>query len=173
VPRLFVAVDLPDPVKKAVAALCHGIPGVRWLSPDHLHLTIRFIGEVAADRAAAIRETLSGAVAAPFVCRLQGVGRFPAKGRPRVIWVGVHAETGLMELAEMVEQRLRAIGILPEERPFSPHITLARLKEISPALVTSYLAGHEQFHSEPFTVHAYHLYSSLLTPKGAIHTRIP
>jgi 2'-5' RNA ligase len=155
-----------------VTALCRGIPGVRWLPPDHLHLTIRFIGEVDADRVAAIRETLSGAVVAPFVCRLQGVGRFPAKGRPRVIWVGVQAETGLMALAEMVEQRLRAIGILPEERPFFPHITLARLKEISPASVTGYLAGHDQFHSEPFTVHAYHLYSSLLTPKGAIHTRI-
>jgi len=170
--RFFVAVDLPDPVKMAVAGLCQGIPHVRWLTPDHLHLTIRFIGEVDDALAAAVREGLAAEGLAPFTCRLRGVGRFPPKGRPRVIWTGVEAEPGLLRLAEKVERDLRLLGLAPEERPFVPHITLARLKEIPPAPVVSFLACHEQFQSEPFTVRAFHLYSSLLTPKGAIHTRV-
>jgi 2'-5' RNA ligase len=167
-----VAVDLPDPVQRAVATLCHGLPGVRWLPPEQLHLTIRFIGEVDDARLAAIRQGLTGTLPAPFACRLQGVGRFPARGSPRVIWVGVQAEAGLMCLAETVEARLQALGISPEERPFSPHITLTRLKDLHRATVNAYLADHAQFHSEWFTVRAYHLYASLLTPKGAIHTLV-
>lgn len=171
-PRLFVAVDLPDPVKREVAVLCRGLPGVRWLSPDHMHLTLRFIGEVDPERMATIRQGLTGQAALPFTCRIQGVGRFPARGKARVIWAGVQAEAGLSQLAEMVEHRLREIGISPEERPFFPHITLARVKDISQSLVSRYMAAHEQFQSASFTVRGYHLYSSLLTPKGAVHTRI-
>ena len=169
-PRLFVAVDLSPESKEALAVLCQGVPGVRWLPPDHLHLTIRFIGEVDSVMSVAIRQGLSGEGLAPFACRLQGVGCFPPRGRPRVLWVGVWAEEGLIRLQSTVENSLRAIGLPPEERKFVPHITLARLKDIPPAPVAKYLDLNKEFRSEPFTVRSFHLYSSLLTAKGAIHT---
>lgn len=170
--RLFVAVDLPDEAKKDLSALCQGLAGVRWLPAEHLHLTLRFIGEVDDALAGAIRQGLSGENLAPFVCRLQGVGRFPPKGRPRVLWAGVRAEEGLLRLQRTVEMAARGMGLAPEERAPRFHITLARLKDMPPAPVANYLARHDQFQSEPFTVQAFHLYASLLTSKGAIHTRV-
>ena len=169
-PRLFVAVDLPPEAKRAAASLCQGLPGVRWLPADQLHLTLRFIGEVNEPLFAAIRDGLLVSGLSPMVCRLQGVGRFPPSGRPRVLWVGVHSEgDGLLQLATLVEERLRLFGLAPEGRQFRPHVTLARLKDISAALVTPYLQVNERFLGEPFTVQEFHLYQSLLTAPGAIH----
>jgi 2'-5' RNA ligase len=171
-PRLFVAIDLPDPAKRALSALGQGLAGVRWLSAEHLHLTIRFIGEVDDALASALREGLTGQNLAPFVCRLQGVGRFPPKGRPRVLWAGVQAEEGLMRLQRTVELAVRGVGLAPEEREPRFHITLTRLKDMPSAPIAEYLTRHERFQTEPFTIQAFHLYSSLLTAKGAIHTRV-
>lgn len=169
-PRLFVAVDLPPDVKAGLAALGQGLPGVRWLAPDHLHLTLRFIGEVEDTVAAAIREGLHGVGGAPFDCRLHGVGAFPPRGRPRVLWAAVQAEAGLPRVQAALEEALRRLGLAPEDRKFVPHITLARLKDIPPAQIRQYLAVHERFQSRSFPVQAFHLYSSCLTRQGAIHT---
>lgn len=169
-PRLFISVDLPDDIKKALSALGQGLPGVRWLRPEHLHLTIRFIGEVDEVVFATIREGLTGEGLAPFACHLQGVGYFPPRGRPRVIWAGVHAEAGLFALQARVESDLRRIGLPPEEKKFVPHITLARPKDLQPAAADKYLNTHHLFQSSSFSIQSFHLYSSVLTAKGAIHT---
>jgi len=169
-PRLFVAVDLPDGIKAAVAALCHGLPGVRWLKPDHLHLTIRFIGEIDEMVFAAIRHGLTGEGLEAFACHLEGVGCFPPKGRPKVLWTGVHAEAGLIKLQAKVESDLQRIGLPPEEKKFVPHITLARPKDLKQAELANYMNTHNQFQTSPFSVQNFHLYSSVLTAKGAIHT---
>lgn len=169
-PRLFVAIDLQDDIKTALAGLGQGLPGVRWLRPEHLHLTIRFIGEVDAQLYTAIREGLTGQGLSPFRCRLQGVGSFPPRGKPRVIWAGVEAEAALTSLQAKVEMDLRRLGVSPEERLFVPHITLARPKDITQAAAANYLTVHHSFQTRPFTIQAFHLYSSLLTASGAIHT---
>lgn len=169
-PRLFIAVDLPDDIKKSLAALGCGLPGVRWLVPEHLHLTLRFIGEADAGQFAAIRQGVTGQGLPPFNCRLQGLGCFPPKGRPKVIWAGVDAETGLFRLQTAVEKNLRRLGLTPEERRFTPHITLARPKDTSHSAAAAYLSRYNSFLTRPFIVQAFHLYSSLLTPRGAIHT---
>jgi len=171
-PRLFVAVDLPDDAKREVVALCHGIPDVRWIPPSQLHLTIHFIGEVDVPKLAAIKTALAGETLPPFVCQLQGVGRFPPKGRPRVLWAGVHAEAGLLRLVAMVARRLAVVGLVAEERPFFPHITLTRLKDVLQEPIVSYVSKHAEFHTDPFTVREFHLYSSLLTARGAVHDRV-
>lgn len=171
-PRLFIAIDLPDDIKRDVTGLCQGLPGVRWLDPNHLHLTIKFIGEADTEACTAIRYTLTGEGLAGFACQLKGVGCFPAKGRPKVIWAGVQAEAGLARLQAKVESDLHRLGIPPEQRQFSPHITLARLKalQLQQAEVVKYLATHNLFQSRSFPVKDFRLYSSLLTAKGAIHT---
>lgn len=169
--RLFVAIDLPDEVKRSVADICRGVTGVRWLPSDQLHLTLRFIGEADDAVNAAIRRGLAGITSPPFPLSLQGVGCFPSPRRPRVLWVGLSGGEPLKRLQQKVEAAVVTAGIPAEERPFSPHITLARLREHREGDVASFLAQHASFHCEPFTVDAFHLYSSILTAKGAIHRR--
>jgi len=169
--RLFVAVDLPDEVKQSVAALCHGLPGVRWLPPDQLHLTLRFIGEANDTVEAAIRHGLAEITFPPITLSMRGVGCFPSPRRPRVLWVGLSTGEPLRLLQHAVEQAVATAGIPAEERPFSPHITLARLREHREADIAPFLTRNSSFHSGPFTVDAFHLYSSTLTAKGAIHRR--
>ena len=171
-PRLFIAVDLPSDIQTTLPSLCQGLPGVRWLAPGHLHLTIRFIGEVDGGMSTAIRDGLTGGGLAAFACQLKGVGCFPSRGRPRVLWAGVQAEAGLFCLQAQVESALRRLGLPPEGKKFRPHITLTRLKAAPPpAAITEYLATHNQFQSAAFPVTRFHLYSSLLTAEGAIHRR--
>ncbi|WP_298432168.1 RNA 2',3'-cyclic phosphodiesterase [Geobacter sp.] len=169
--RLFVAIDLPDEVKQSVAALCRGVPGVRWLPPEQLHLTLRFIGEADDAVVGAIRRGLAAITAPPFPLSLQGVGCFPSPRRPRVLWVGLDGSEPLKRLHRGVEATVVAAGLPAEERPFSPHITLARLREQREGEIAPFLVRNASFHSEPFPVDAFHLYSSILTPKGAIHRR--
>lgn len=169
--RLFVAIDLPDEVRQSVADICRGLPGVRWLPPDQLHLTLRFIGEADDAVNATIHRGLAAIDFPPLPLSLQGVGCFPSLQRPRVLWVGVRGGESLPQLQQRVEAAVVAAGVPAEKRPFSPHITLARLREHREADVAPFLTRNASFHNEPFTVDAFHLYSSVLTAKGAIHRR--
>lgn len=169
--RLFTAVDLPDEIRESVKRLCTGISGVRWLDPSQLHLTLRFIGDVDPPLFERISEELGRIEAEPFELSLQGVGRFPPRRDPRVLWVGVETSEPLARLRNRVEQALTNCGIAPEERGFSPHITLARLKEMPWSPVTAFLERNRHFATPRFKVTGFFLYSSTLTPKGAIHRR--
>lgn len=170
-PRLFVALDLPETLKNTLNAICRGIPGTRWLPPNQLHLTLRFIGDVDDSTFREIKNGLSSNDLPPISCHLSGIGCFPSKGRPRVIWVGVRDEaTGLTTLQRQVEKDIRKLRLSPEERPFTPHITLARLKNPPREAVTDFLSRNADFQGGLFCVTAFHLYSSRLTPRGAIHT---
>lgn len=169
--RLFTAVDLPDEIKESVGRLCSGVSGVRWLDPDQLHLTLRFIGDVAPPLFERIRAELGRIEAEPFEISLQGVGRFPPRRDPRVLWVGVEASEPLFRLRNRVEQALTNCGIASEERGFSPHITLARLKEMPWSPVAAFLERNRHFATPRFQVTGFFLYSSTLSSKGAIHRR--
>jgi 2'-5' RNA ligase len=169
--RLFVAIDLPDGVRQSVTDICRGVPGVQWLPSDQLHLTLRFIGEADDTVAGAIRSGLAAITFPPIPLSLQGTGCFPSPRRPRVLWVGLSGGEPLTRLQQKIEAAVVAAGVPAEERPFSPHITLARLREHREADVAPFLARNASFHSEPFTVDTFHLYSSVLTAKGAIHRR--
>lgn len=169
--RLFVAIDLPDDIRQSVADICRGLPGVRWLPPEQLHLTLRFIGEADDAVNAALRRGLAKIALPPFTLALNGADCFPSPRRPRVLWVGLNGGEPLTQLQQEVEAAAVAAGLPPEERPFSPHITLARLRDHREDDVGPFLARNASFASGPFTVDAFHLYSSTLTAKGAIHRR--
>lgn len=169
--RLFVAIDLLYDIRQSVTDICRGLPGVRWLPSEQLHLTLRFIGEADDAVHVAIRRGLAEITCPPFPLSLHGVGCFPSLRRPRVLWVGLRGGEPLTRLQREVERAVVAAGLPPEERPFSPHITLARLREHREADMAPFLARNASFHTEPFTVDAFHLYSSTLTAKGAIHRR--
>jgi 2'-5' RNA ligase len=169
--RLFVAIDLPEEVKQGVADLGGSLPGGRWVPREQLHLTLRFIGEVDDESFSAIRGALAEVRGAPFSMALRGIGHFPPGRHPRVLWVGLEGYEPLIELQQRVESALVTAGIVPEERRFSPHITIARLKETPAAAVEAYEERHAAFRAGPVPVGEFHLYSSALSRAGAIHTR--
>src|SRR6266568_527239 len=127
--RLFVAIDLPDDVRRELDQLREPLPGAHWVPVEQLHLTLRFIGEVDDATLLAVKEGLAGVSGAPFPLAVQGVGHFPPGKHPRVLWVGLDAGPLLGELQRDIETAVQAAGLPAEERPFSPHITLARLRE--------------------------------------------
>ncbi len=170
--RLFVAVDLPEKVKESIKDICSGLMDARWVDIQQLHLTLRFIGEVDERQFKAIMTSLADISESPFYLTLQSVGCFPPKRPPRVLWVGIERSDSLMSLAEKTEQVLvEKNGIEPENRKFSPHITIARFRESSPAKVADYLARNSSFRTETFLVDSFYLYSSTITSAGAIHRR--
>ncbi|MER3397706.1 MAG: RNA 2',3'-cyclic phosphodiesterase [Chloroflexota bacterium] len=135
--RLFVAIDLTAELKAALAELQNslrrlwlGAP-IRWVDPAGIHLTLKFLGEVGADRLEAIFAALERGTAGvePFELKIGGLGFFPSGRRTRVIWVGVNEATGrLAKLQRQVEAGLEPLGFAPENREFVPHLTLGRLK---------------------------------------------
>ncbi len=168
-PRLFIAVDLPDTIKKNLGSMFFGIPGARWVSIDQMHLTVRFIGDVDGALFLDIKNVLEEVNIQPFNIQLKGMGHFPPRGAPRVIWVGLEKSEHLQRLRKKIDGTLLKVGVTPEKRKFSPHITLARLKNTPPQKVANFLSGNGLFSQDPFQVEDFKIYSSILTPKGAIH----
>ena len=169
--RLFIAIDLPEQVREAVAGIARDLPGARRVPSEQIHLTLRFIGEVDEGMFLAIKSVLGKVRGAPFSLTLKGVGHFPKGKYPRVLWVGMEENEPLRELQKKVELALIGAGIAADERGFSPHITIARLKETPPARVALLEEKHQPFVAGPFQVGEFYLYSSTLTREGAIHKR--
>jgi 2'-5' RNA ligase len=168
--RLFVAVDLPDEVKDGLGALCSGVSGAKWVRREQMHLTLRFIGDADDNQFEAIKAALGSISALTFAMRLEGVGQFPPKGKPRVLWVGVKAPPALAALQQTVNTSLDKLGLPPEDHPFSPHITLARLKTPPPPESTrQFFDRHAAFKTDAFPVESWILFSSQLMPQGSIY----
>ncbi len=166
--RLFVALALPDAVAQSLFLLQAGVPGARWMAREQLHLTLRFIGEVDGRDAAAIDDALATISAPRFHLGLKGVGAFGGKN-PRALWAGVHDPKPVVHLQKKIETMLQRVGLAPEERKFTPHVTLARLKAPPPGKVMDFLSDHALFAAPPFEVNNFILYSSKPTPNGSIY----
>ena len=135
--RLFVAVELSRPLQAAVASLQGNLrrsgAAVRWVDPHNAHFTLKFLGEVSPNELLEIDGAVRPAAAQfrPIALELTGLGRFPERGRPRVIWAGIGGEVdALRGLHATVEKRLAALGYPPERRPFRAHVTLGRVKGV-------------------------------------------
>ena len=133
--RLFVGIPLPESVTERLAGDLQrrfpaGLPG-RSVPPANWHLTLRFLGNVDASAAARLRSELgAGGLGRPFELRLDRLGAFPSARRARVVWLGTEQTDGpVFQLAAAVERRARMVGFPPETRAFSPHLTLARLRD--------------------------------------------
>ncbi len=167
--RLFVAIDFSEQVKEDLSRLCFGLPGARWVPTDQLHLTLRFIGEVDGALFLDIREALNDISAEKFSLSLKGLGHFPPRKTPRVLWVGIERNEQMVRLRNRIEAALVKLGLEPEKRKFSPHVTLGRLKNAPLSKVTRFLGASGMFAAGPCEISQFCLYSSTLTPKGAIH----
>jgi len=170
--RLFVAIDLPNEVRDAVAGIAgRELVGARLVPREQLHLTLRFIGDADEAQYHAIKKALDRAKVAVFSLTLKDVGHFPPGRRPRVLWVGMEESAPLRVLQQEVELALVGAGVPPEERGFSPHITIARLKETPPGKIMALEEKYHQFSAGPFSVEEFYLYSSTFTREGAVHKR--
>lgn len=170
-PRLFIAIDLPEQQRQDLEAIYCGLPAeTRWTSTSQLHLTLRFIGEVDEQRFMQIKDTLDDIHFNPFWLLIKGLGYFPPRRKPNILWVGVAENPDLMQLQSGIEKHLVQRGISPETRKFHPHLTIARLTPILPIkMLADYLDRNGRITSPPFLVDNFKLYSSLLTRNGAIH----
>lgn len=166
--RLFVALALPDVVAEGLILLQGGIPGARWSTREQLHLTLRFIGEVDGRDAQAIDDALASIRAPRFTLELKGVGEFGGKN-PRALWAGVRDGAPVEHLQRKVESAVQRVGVAPEERKFSAHVTLARLRAAQRDRIITFLASHALYASGPFEVNGFILYSSTLTPNGSLY----
>jgi len=166
--RLFVALALPDAVTDGLLALQGGIPGARWSTREQLHLTLRFIGEVDGRDAQGIDDALATIRSPRFTLELKGVGEFGGKS-PRALWAGVRDGVAVEHLQRKIESAVQRVGIAAEERRFSPHVTLARLRSAPRERIITFLSAHALYASGPFEVNAFLLYSSTLTPNGSLY----
>jgi RNA 2',3'-cyclic 3'-phosphodiesterase len=170
--RLFVAIELPESTKRLLVDLDPQIHGVRWLDAEQMHLTLGFFGTVPEDVDLKLREKLSAIVFGVFFLPIIGVGIFPLKGPPKIIWIGVgRGHPHLFQLHKRVQEAALGAGLEPELRPFHPHVTLARCQRISPQTVRKFLKANVDLDAGMTRVDSFHLYSSKLTPAGPIHTR--
>ena len=148
--RLFVGIELPDTLKQALAKLREAHPAARWHGPEQLHLTLNFIGQVNEEQARRMAEVLVEVPGPQFELQVQGVGYFGTAERPRVLWAGV-AETPLLyQLQQRLEARLLPLGLVPDGRSYTPHITLARVRQGMP--LQAFLRRHAQLSLPAFPV---------------------
>src|ERR1700688_3384761 len=176
--RLFVALDIPEDVRSALAALTARLRpacrNARWVRIEGLHVTLKFIGETPAEKVDAIKAALASIPSrAPIPINFRGLGFFPNERRPRVLWAGIEASAELAALAAAVKTALDPLGIPREERAFSPHLTLARFD--APRALDALHAVVEKASLLEFggaTAKEFHLYQSILKPGGAEYTRL-
>jgi len=170
--RLFVAIDLPEATRQLLADIDPHIRGVRWVDPAQMHLTLSFFGDVPDDIDLALGEKLSAIEFGAFFLPIVGVGTFPAKSAPKIIWIGVgKAHPHLFQIHKRVQEAALAAGLEPELKPWHPHITIARCRDVSAQSLRKFLHSNAEFDAGMIRVAAFHLYSSKLTPSGPIHTR--
>ena len=171
VPRLFLALDLPDEVDMDIQMMSGGIPGARWQKPEQLHLTLHFLGEVDGGVMRRLIAALGQLEAPAFELGLRGAGVFPPRGQPRVIWLGVDPPEPVRVLHQRSARILDELGLERERRKFSPHVTVARLrKEARAEQVGSWVQGHALYRSARFMVDHVRLYSSITAARGAKYT---
>ena len=174
--RLFIAIDLPEAVKMAlleiIAQMGRQLPdrALRWVKPEQMHLTLRFLGDTAVSQLPDLQNQLTQLTTQypPFRLHLNGVGAFPNRKRPRVVWVGLGGDVAqLQTMQAALEDRMVALGWSREKRPFSPHVTLGRVKD---ARQVQALDWGVDLAKMDFVVTAVQLVQSELRPSGAVYT---
>jgi 2'-5' RNA ligase len=176
--RLFVAIEIPNEVRESLAAFLKELRGIapqaKWVRAENLHITLKFLGHTEPTKLRAIEEALASIRdAQPVTLDFRGLGFFPNEKRARVFWVGMEASSNLKVLAEGIDQRVHKLGYPLEDRPFTPHLTLARLEPpgLPPKLGSAAKENAVRTFGS-FAAHEFHLIESRLKPTGAEYTTL-
>ncbi len=188
--RIFIGIDLDPEIRSKITRFVEGVSGfapeARWVHPESLHITLKFIGEQKPEQVEAITQRLQKIQGPAFAIRFSGYGFFPTAKSPRVFWVGIHAGPQLAGLASQIDAAMGELGIPREERAFSPHLTLARAggrsgdpkrrKDDHPnsilAVLHKRLAAMGELEFGTMTADKFILYQSQLSPKGSKYTKL-
>ena len=190
--RIFIGIDLDPEVRARIERFLEGVdgfaPNARWARPESLHITLKFIGEQTPERVEAITERLRRVDGRALEIRAGGYGFFPTAKAPRVFWIGVHAGPQLAELAESIDIATAERGIPREDRPYRPHLTLARAgagrrlgsakgrkgdRPKAPfAVLEERLATMGELNFGAMTAQEFILYQSHLSPVGSKYTKL-
>jgi len=158
-PRLFTALEIPRTAAQSLSLLRGGLPGARWVDVENYHLTLRFIGDVEGHVADEVANALDRIRRPEFALALGGVGAFGSK-KPHSIWAGASASPDLYALQAEIERICQRLGLAADPRKFTPHVTIARLKNAKAEDVAHYLAARGNFAAGPFKVGRFVLMSS-------------
>jgi 2'-5' RNA ligase len=158
-PRLFTGLEIPADVAQSLASLRGGLPGARWIDPEHYHVTLRFIGDVDDIVAHEVASLLARVRRESFDLRVDDLKSFGGR-KPRAVVAALGPAQALMELQGEHERLMQRVGLEPEGRKFIPHVTLARLRDSSSRQVADYLAVRALFRSPAFRVSRFVLFSS-------------
>lgn len=167
--RLFTAIELVDSVKDYILTFLGGLRGAKWVSRDNIHLTLQFIGEVNSHQYRLITEKLLEVDEGPFSIKITGPGIFKSGKQVRTLWLGIEENPRLLELHRKVQAKLQEVEIPFETRKYTPHITLARLKDTPFNEVAKYLENNSTLDFQEMEVDEFQLFSSKLTTSKAIH----
>jgi 2'-5' RNA ligase len=158
-PRLFTGIEIPRDIGERLSLLRGGLPGARWIDRENYHLTLRFIGDVDMDVANEVAGALGRVRRSGFSLRLDGVGSLGTR-KPHAVVARVGVSSALSDLQAEHERILQRIGLPPEQRKYTPHVTLARLKGASGRDIAEYLSVRGAFLAGPFNVERFVLFSS-------------
>jgi RNA 2',3'-cyclic 3'-phosphodiesterase len=166
-PRLFVAIRPPAPIRQQLTALQEGVDGARWQDDEQLHITLRFIGDIDPHTGEDVVDALHSVRTPPFEIALRGTGSFDRRGRIEALWAGLAPHEPLANLHRKIDQALVRIGLPHEGRAYLPHISLARGRMAAPE---AFLAAQAGLTSPPFAVTHFALFESVLGREGARYT---
>ena len=158
--RLFTALALPEEHRARLSALAAGMDGARWVSPENLHVTLRFIGEVNEAAGGDIAEALAGVRSEPVTVTLEGAGHFGNRKKTYSVWIGVRAAPALSALRDRIDRALASCGLASESRKYTPHVTVARLGRVRTDHVRAWLEAAAGFAAPPFEAGEFVLYES-------------
>jgi len=188
--RVFLALDIDEAIRARIARFVEGVagfaPDARWMKPESLHVTLKFIGEQPEIALERIRQPLSEIHAETSTIHFRGYGFFPTTKSARVFWIGLEAGPQLSALASIIDDKLSSSGIEKEPRPYSPHLTLARAaggsgsprRNKADAPNRIFLDLQEKLAARPtpefgtMTPRQFFLYQSHLSPKGSKYTKL-
>jgi 2'-5' RNA ligase len=164
-PRLFAGLEIPAEIGQSLSNLRGGLPGARWIDPENYHVTLRFIGDIDGMSANEIASMLFRINRKPFEVKVQGLQSFGGR-KPRAVVASVEPSRPLIELQAELERLMQRIGLDPEGRKFTPHVTLARLHDASSQDVADYLSVRGYFPSRTFMASRFVLFSSRASTGG-------
>jgi RNA 2',3'-cyclic 3'-phosphodiesterase len=180
--RTFIAVDFPPNMLKKIGEITSYFKtlapekNLKWVEIANLHLTIKFLGEIEENKTAQVKHTLSQALKEQncFDIEIVGLGMYPNKNNPRVIWLGISGAKPLSEIYQVLNRELSTLDITPEQRAFSPHLTIARIRRHTDhkqaQQIGQILSEYKVKSLGATTIEQVHLYQSVLTPSGPIYT---
>lgn len=158
-PRLFVALEVPRNAAMSLSLLRGGLPGARWIDVENFHITLRFIGDIDGRTADEVVDKLDRIERPEFQLALSGMGSFGSK-KPHSVFAGVTQAPEMYALQGEIERICQRLGLPADPRKFTPHVTLARLRNARTEDVAHYLSGRGNFYTSPFTVNRFVLMSS-------------